>query len=244
MIQAQAHWEGRTVSYVSERGDLLELLCDASGRLPALSATVRTWVHPTRQREAIEQARRLGIGAGFPGYVWWQGEADAEMEQIGHLVRAAAGRGFRLEQSDPDNDLIVSDGSTTWRQIAPAEFVRLPPSPQTNPLFDPSWLVDYDWDPPRQDVHDRREAVRLGARPRLHGHGRPFTPGPGPPTEVEVVIDRQLGFLHTMTGLVAGQPYAVLELLDQALDPDIDEQTFRVDETYNRVIDFAEWKRW
>lgn len=238
---------------MSERGDLLELICDASGRLLPLSATVRSWTHIERQGQAMEESRRLGIGGVWPLYAPGR-KPLAETEHIEHLLLGPQQNAFRVEHGTPPistryGALWLCDGTTTWTQVAPGEFLRQEhlhrprelPS-QAAPLLDPSWLTGYQWDTPVRDTHSGRDVLQMHVRLSADHASMPRVMS-SVPADAEVVIDAQLGFLHRLTGLVDGQPYRVIELLDLVLDPEIDEQTFRPDPAQHRVIDDSEWAR-
>jgi hypothetical protein len=61
------------------------------------------------------------------------------------------------------------------------------------------------------------------------------------PAEVEVLVDAELGYLHSMTGLFEGEPYEIIELVDLVLNPILDEDAFRIDASKVRVVKADEW---
>lgn len=236
---------------VSERGDLLELLCDAYEGLPPLSATVRSWTHVQRQQQAMEEARRLRIGGAWPLYA---GKPVTETEHIEHLLLDPQKHAYRVEHGNPPGStrygaLWLCDGTTTWTQVSQGEFLRQEslqgrrhlPS-QAAPLLDATWLSTYQWDPPVPDIHGGRDVLKM--RVRLSGDRVwPSQVMSSVPAVADVVIDSQLGFLHRLTGLIDGEPYRVVELLDLALVGRIEENAVTVDLSRFRVIDDDEWTR-
>jgi hypothetical protein len=215
---------------VSERGDLLEFVCGASGRLPTLSATVRTWSHSARQHQArAEAAQAQG------GYVWLrtgrsrpragsshQGLVGlpAETEQVQRLLVVPGTRAFRIEAGGPPRRVTVSDGTVSWDEVAPGEFVRHPGQRlpwEMAALLDPSWLAGYDWGTPARGTHAGREVLSLHVTPRA-GFAGPRVAGLLP-SDLDVVIDAAFGFLHRLVGLYRDEPYQVVELLDLDLGP-------------------------
>jgi hypothetical protein len=217
------------LGFVSERGDVLELVCDAFGRLPPVSATVRSWW----KADPFLPSRR-GVALG-------------DREDREYLIVAPHLRAFRVETAGSPSKMVLADGTTMWRQVAPGEFLRenqkgfRSPSAGASLLY-PAWLVGYEWDAPSRDTHNGRDVLRMHVRRRAADHlaAPQTTPLPG---EAEVLVDVELGFLHRLTGFNGGRPYRVVELLDVIFDPPMDEHTFRVDESHDRVIDLSEWKR-
>lgn len=236
---------------MSERGDLLELVCDAFSQLPTVSATVWSWTHIERSHQATEEARRLRLPGNWPLYPSRPGgEPPADLEQIEHLIVAPHLRAFRIERDSPRPDglMVVSDGTTIWREVAPGEVLRRPHKDKRLPssaisLLNPAWLAGYEWDTPTRDTHNGRDVIQIHVRRRAGADMTAAQTMSPVPTADVVIIDAQLGFLHRLAGLAGGQPHHVIELLDVVLDPPIDEQTFRVDESQYRIIDLSEWKR-
>lgn len=222
---------------VSERGDLLELVCSAIDCLPALSATVRSWTNTARRRRAMEEVRGMGRGS-VPMLMSGRGDPPAETEHRQRVVIARGGHAFRIIQ-DSSGLVLGSDGTSTWIETAPGEAMRQPhhglPTPAAV-LLEPSWLATYKWDPPTRDAHHGRDVCRLQANPRPGLTGWRVPAGPLP-SQVEVVIDAELGFLHRMTGLLHDQPYHLVELLELDLDPVVSDDTFRLDESEVRVFE-------
>lgn len=87
-----------------------------------------------------------------------------------------------------------------------------------------------------------RAVVRLRARQRASPVA--FDTGTSPqPAEVEVLIDAEVGYLHSMTGLFQGEPYHVVEFVDLVLTPSVDEDAFTVDSSKIHVVEPEEWQR-
>lgn len=244
---------------MSERGDLLELVCDAFGRLPAMSVTVRSWAQTERRLRAIDEVRRSRTGGSFALYRSSPvGATPAGFEHVERLLLAPQQGAFRVEAAASLPYLVLCDGTTTWTEITTGEFLRQQmarlQSPAV-PLLDPSWLAGYTWDPPVRDTSIGREVIRMAVRPT----SSPMSPRTSglfaqlvPLQDAEVVIDVQLGFLHQMTSFAglhqmtsfAGdQPYIDIKMLDIAVNPEIDDHVFRLDESRYRVVDRSELNR-
>lgn len=228
---------------MSERGDVLELLCDAFGRLPPLSATVRSWTHLDRHQEALDEARLPG-GPRVSMLISPKARIESgEHENTEYLVIAPQRGAYRVEWAKTEDGspgrLDISDGTDAWMQVAPGEVIARPPGEllrfPSDRLLDPSWLARYTWDPPVKGRSNGRDVLRMRARLKTNPNPPRRTERPDP-GEVDVTVDAQLGFLHRMTELVNGQPFRDVELLEVVLDPPIDQQTFRIDESKLRVI--------
>lgn len=227
----------------------MEKVCDAFGRLPPISATVRSWTPTEWHRRAINEVRRSKTGQifAFPASPNG-GEPLTEVEELEHLLLVPQRRAYRVETAAAPPHLVICDGTTTWTQIAPSEVLRQPwarlQSPAV-PLLDSCWLAGYHWDTPTRDTRNGREVLRMAVR---------LTPNPmGPrtsglfaalaPRQAEVVIDAELGFLHQMIGLADGKPYMDIELVYVDLRPEIDQDDFQIDESQYRVRDHSEFHR-
>lgn len=232
---------------VPDRGDLLELLVDALGRLPAISAEVRTWTRTKKQRERIDAIRHSKTGGLFGSLTASrQREQAVEVEETERLLLAPRAGAFRLRSTSPPH-LVVCDGTTTWMEIARDEVLRLPLGRLQSPavlLLDPSWLTGYDWSPPAPATRNGRPVLHMAVQPRVGTQtGSTGLFAALIPMQAEVVIDTQLGFLHKMTGFTEGRPDMVLELLDVHFPTEIDDTSFQLDEPQYQIIDRAELSR-
>lgn len=168
----------------------------------------------------------------------------AETEQVQRLLVVPGTRAFRIEAGGPPRRVTVSDGTVSWDEVAPGEFVRHPGQRlpwEMAALLDPSWLAGYDWGTPARGTHAGREVLSLHVTPRA-GFAGPRVAGLLP-SDLDVVIDAAFGFLHRLVGLYRDEPYQVVELLDLDLGPTVGAGDFRVDESQARVFSPEEWRR-
>ncbi len=236
----------------------MELVCDAFGRMPPLSARYRSWFHLDRLRQATAESRQLGATGGICGLVASARDPkNPVMEATDRLLVATQQGTYRVERDWRDGSdrtsLHVSDGITTWLPTFSGVFHAEPAEPDAFPavnLLDPSWLAGYDWGTPLPGTHHDRDILVVHAR-----LGAASPPAPGgrvnrnsstvirqrPPAEVDVLIDTQYGFLHRMTGVIDSHPFVVEELLDVVLDPPLDETMFRIDKSTFEVFDRSDW---
>jgi hypothetical protein len=225
---------------VTDRAEVIELVRDAFGRTPPLSATFRSWFHLDRLRRAEQATQESGEGKRVRGMLPAAGDPDTVLETADHLLAATQHGSYRLERTRNGRTAAhLSNGVTTWRPTASGEFHSHPADPDAFParnLLDPSWLVDYDWSAPSPGVQNSREILAMQARmtanapavsTRRTNRAVPTVLRQRPPAEVAVLIDVQYGFLHRMTGLIDGEPFVVEELLDLLLDLPFDESVFR-----------------
>ena len=84
-------------------------------------------------------------------------------------------------------------------------------------LLEPSWLAGYEWGTPARGTHGGRDVLSLHVTPRA-GFAGPRVPGLLP-SDLDVVIDAEFGFLHRLVGVHRDEPYQVVELLDLDLGP-------------------------
>jgi hypothetical protein len=231
---AATFWEWSYGS-VSERGDLLELVCDAYGRLPTMSANVHTWTHMERNERAMDVAcQRFNGGPASGLYSRHQGGLT-EFDSWERLVIDPRRGAFRVEHGDSwsRTQAFVSDGETTWTRnflgdvIADSDGPRHVPSSAFD-LLDPSWLADFDSRSYTRDRHNVRDILRMRTgvssvkvvvQSRMNIYA----------TDVEVIIDARLGFLHRLIQFVDGQPFQRVELGDIVLDPVLDPNVFQFD---------------
>jgi hypothetical protein len=205
-------------------------------------------MHFERQDRAFEIARQHVV----PGEVSFvvaprNPNGPAEFEGTDRIVIDQRRGAFQVDHEDSLNrsQFWVRDGETTWTPNARGDVIPLLGGSDRIPglapkLLDPSWLVAYDLSDVTPEECNGRNALRV------HAHftaGRVMVLPEVEPTEVEVLIDAEFGFLHRMTGLVDDQPYHVLELVDLVLDPVLSPDTFRIDGSA-RVISEAEMRRW
>ncbi len=229
---------------------MLELVCDAFGRLPTLSATVRSWTNYERHQQALDAAHRAGDPRVSMLISPKARNESGEYEHTEHLVIAPHQGAYRVEwpkanDSSPGR-LDIYDGTNAWMLIGPGEVMARPPANllrfPSDRLLDPSWLARYTWDPPVKDRCNGRDVLQI--RARLNSGPRPPRRTERPePAEVDVAIDAHLGFLHRMTELVDGLPFHEVELLDVVLNPPIDQRTFQIDESKLRIVSPDEWQR-
>lgn len=227
---------------MTDRAELIELVGDAFGRTPPLSATFRCWYRLDLLRQAEQDGHASGEGKGtrVRGMLPPAGDPDAVIETTDQLLAATQYGSYRLERTRNGKTAAhLSNGVTTWLPTAYGEFRVHPASPDPFPatnLLDPSWLVDYDWSAPQPGIHNDREVLALQARRLANAPSVPVADDDRcrqrvlhqrPPAEVAVLIDVQYGFLHRMTGMIDGEPFVVEELLDLVLDLPFDESVFR-----------------
>lgn len=233
---------------MSERDNLLELVCDAYGRLPTMSAKVHSWMHMGRNERAMELAQHFepGQASGLSSH---HRDGPLEYEGWERLVIDPRQGAFRVEHTDSWNrqQVWVSDGEMTWTNNFLGDIIAVPeplsevPS-RARDLLDPSWLVDFDCTSYARDRYNVRDVVRMrtqlsSAKVVVQRRLSLYA------TDVEVLIDARLGFLHRLIQFVDGQPFQTVELQDVQLDPPIDESTFRIDDSEVRVIDDSERRR-
>jgi hypothetical protein len=213
-----------------------------------MSATLRSWMHRELQARALEAARQHFVSGPVSFLYSREPSGSPEYESSERLVIDPRRGAYRVEHEDSLNRkaLHISDGETTWNPNASGAFIassaehrRIPGS--ACKLLDPSWLVVYEWNSYTPDQHNGRSVVRMRAGV---SSSRVMQPRPDvQATDVEVLIDTQLGFLHRMTAFIDGQPYHLLELTDIVFDPILDPNAFRIDDSV-RVIDEAELEKW
>jgi hypothetical protein len=217
---------------VSERGDLLELVCDAYRLLPTMSATVHSWMHMELNECAMEEARHRFNGGPVSALYSRNRSGPAEYESHERLVLDPRSGAFRVEHGDSWDriQVFVSDGQTTWTRnfrgdiIADSEGPRHVPS-RGFELLDPSWLVDYECAGFTHDRHNVRDVLRSRAaislaKPIVQSRMNVYA------IDIEVIIDARLGFLHRLTQFIDGQPFHKVELRDLVLDPVLDVGVF------------------
>lgn len=218
---------------MSDRGDFLELVCDAYGRLPTLSATVHSWMHMERNEGAMDEARHRFNGGPVSGIYSGNRSGRAEYEGQELLVLDPRRGAFRVEHEDSwdRRQVFVSDGQTTWTRNFRGDIIADSEGPRHLPtrgfeLLDPSWLVDYDCMGFIEERHNVRDVLRTratisSAKPVIQSRMSLYA------TDVEVLIDARVGFLHRLTQFIDGQPFQEIELRDFVLDPVLDADVFQ-----------------
>jgi hypothetical protein len=234
---------------VSDRSDILELVSDVYSSLPTMSAKVHSWMHVERNERAMDLARRRFQTGPVSGLFARHRSDPVEYEGWERLVIDPSRGAFRVEHGDSLNrqQIWISDGETTWTNNFLGDIIAVPDPHREVPsrardLLDPSWLVDFNCTNYVLDRHNGRGVLRMRTelssaevvvQRRLSLYA----------TDVEVLIDARLGFLHRLIEFVDGQPFQRIEIQDVHLDPPIDESTFRIDNSTVHVVDDSERKR-
>jgi hypothetical protein len=221
------------------RGELLAALDAAPAGLRTLRATVRRWTHLGRQRAAFERADAADPGVrgvmlmatSEPG-----GRLPETTESVSRVWFATPDR-WRVESEQ--DALFVSDGNQRWEGFPHFVTERgsspsAADAPVVGELLLPAVLLG------RYRFEDVTAAESFGracwaatatarAVPR---HGSIAGPGPFPPQHDpcvhRLVVDAEHGFVVAHTALLDGEPSAVVEITDLAVDAPIADSTFRL----------------
>jgi len=200
-----------------------------------MSATVYSWMHMERNERAMELARQRFKAGPVCGLSSRHRSGPLEYESWERLVIDPRKGAFRVEHEDSWNrqQVFVSDGETTWTDNFRGDTIAVPQPDRGVPsrahdLLDPSWLVDFDCTSYARDRHNVREVLRMrteltSAKVVVQRRLSLYA------TDVEVVIDARLGFLHRLIRFVDGQPFQRVALSDVVLDPVLDAKVFKFD---------------
>lgn len=215
---------------MSELGDLLVLMHGASARITTVRATVRTWRHLRRSREAMESLPGATI------YAVGEGPEAESTESVVRLWLAPPDR-EREEREDPDgSSLSVQRGRVWWRYDPVNGALSNEHDPETGQgsigsefpwLLDPApaiGLLDYLEIAPGRRAG--RPVLRVRAVPRARDGFGLGQLGLDAADELLLDVDSERGALLRVECRYAGEPFSIAEVEQIAFDEDFAEETF------------------
>jgi outer membrane lipoprotein-sorting protein len=212
--------------------DLLELMHGARGRTRTVRATVRTWRHVHRMRQAMERSDWVSYGPAAD---------DPEPEAVAHLARVwlAPPDRAREEQEGPDGSFVgVRDGDRWWRYDDHNGAMSNAGQPDSNSGIGDEyrWLIDaatviglLEFGEIARGARAGRPALQVKAVPRA------LAPGEDGPLmrlgalgadELLLDVDAERGALLRIESRFAGQPFAISEVTEAAFDEELPDDTF------------------
>lgn len=222
--------------------DVLEALHGARDRFAAVRMRVREWRHGERSARAFARhTARTGSVGGGPEIVFARTADDPEPETTEAVCRLWWRRPDHVRREDDDGGpggprVAVVAGPRSWSYDAwfgavsyEGSDVRLgaedPPYPE---LLDPAVLLPaLDLEPAGEGVVAGRPAVRVRAVPRepvdLFDAGRYL---PWGADRYELMVDRASGIVLRLAAFIDGEPFAVTEVDEIEIDPDIPPEVF------------------
>lgn len=217
---------------MSRLADLLELMHGARGRTRTVHATVRTWRHMHRMRQAMERSDWVSYGPVAD---------EPEPEAVEHLARVwlAPPDRAREEQEGPDGSLVgVQNGDRWWRYDDHNGAMSNEGQPDSNSGIGDEyrWLIDAATVIGLLEFGEIARGERAG-RPALHVHAVPraLVPGEDGPLmrlgalgadELLLDVDAERGALLRIESRFEGGTLAIFEVLEIAFDEAFGDETF------------------
>jgi outer membrane lipoprotein-sorting protein len=214
---------------MSELGDLLVLLHGARGRTSTVRATVRTWRHDGRMREAMARSARRGSAVMYAG----DGDEDAGRDPVEGLVRvwlAPPDRAREEREGGDGEGFGVRRGELWWHYnpLSGATSNEDQPDVGGGTADELWWLIDpapviglLDFDRIAPGSRAGRDVVRVRAVPRTLAEGDDWPLmrlGAFGADELLLDVDAERGALLRIESRFEGQPLVVSEVTGIAFD--------------------------
>lgn len=214
---------------MSELGDLLVLLHGARGRTSTVRATVRTWRHAGRMREAMARSERRGSVVMYAG----DGDQDAEREPVQSVVRvwlAPPDRAREEREGSDGEGFGVRRGELWWHYDPRSGATSNEDQPEVGSGIAEElwWLIDaapviglLDFDAIRPSSRAGRDVLRVRAVPRKLADGDDWPLmrlGALGADELLLDVDAERGALLRIETRFEGQALVISEVTDIAFD--------------------------
>ncbi|HEX6423420.1 MAG TPA: hypothetical protein VFZ79_08065 [Acidimicrobiales bacterium] len=219
------------------RGELLAALDAAPAGLRTLQATVRRWTHLGRQQAPFERADAADHGPRTAILMATSDPGDRMPETTESVSRVwfAAPARWRVET---DGALFLSDGDQRWEGFSHfvterGSWPSVADAPTLGDLLLPGVLLGgYRLDEVTEaETFGRASWTATATARAVPRHGSmagwgPFLQGHDPCVH-RLVVDAEHGFILAHTALLDGEPAAVVDITDLAVDAPIADSTFR-----------------
>jgi hypothetical protein len=207
---------------VSDLGDLLELLDGAPRRVQTLQATMREWQHAGRWQEAVRRHNKGETGMMMVGF---SQAATAESEGTARVTYRSPDA-YRVEHDD--GSASGATGGRSWHYheghglTTADERTEIGPEPFLHGLLSgPSVVGCYELAIQGRATAAGRDVIRVTARRRRGVRHSPLDFSLAPAEDVALLVDAELGLLLSVTSLIDGDPFRVVEVVEIAVDGEL-----------------------